>query len=409
MMNRRHFLVTSLLAAGGTSLSARAAAPEKEKQAPLGKAVPGAPTVTALAPDGVSIVWCVNGLCSGYVEYGPTKELGLVAYGAVDGLRSLDEAAIAIRLPGLKPGERVFYRTVTAPIRFPNHYAIKRGEAVASAVLDFRMPGAGDTAKIAVWNDTHQQKDSIVAAGKFTDAFAPDLLVLNGDMVGDQFNRTADFTGTFFALDSGSPAWSNRPVAFVRGNHDARGSIARELPRFAPRPRADGYHGLLRCGPVGIIQLDTGDDKEGPGIYGELGDFAAYREAQKIWLEEAVKHPDFAGAPFRIVFCHIPLKWKRPEGKGDWCPDGDARWSPVLAKAGVHAVISGHTHEFWHDAATPARPFHQIVSGGPQTKTTGWSKTPACVVTLDATQQTLVLRVTEALSGKEHLKLEFKA
>lgn len=395
---------------GGAPLLGRAAENKPAGEPlPADAPRPGVPTVTALTQDCASVAWGVACPCTGFVEYGPTPELGRVAYGARDGLRPYDTTGLALRLTGLTPGRRVYYRTVTAPIRFPNHYSIRRGEAVASPVFDFLPPAAGDSAKIAVWNDVHQQPKTLEALAGATDAFAPDLLVLNGDFVADQFSKEKDFGGTFFGLDSGSPAWPRRPVCFVRGNHDARGPLAREISRFSPRPEPAGYQGLLRLGPVAILRLDTGDDKEGPGVYGDLGDFAAYREEQRLWLEQAVRTPAFASAPFKVLFCHIPLRWKHPDAKGDWCADGDGRWSPVLARAGVRAVISGHTHEFWHSAPQSGRPFHQVVSGGPLLTSNGWSPTPACLVTLEASPARMRLRVVEAVGGKEHLNLEFTA
>jgi 3',5'-cyclic AMP phosphodiesterase CpdA len=189
-------------------------------------------------------------------------------------------------------------------------------------------------------------------------------------------------------------------MLFSRGNHDVRGPGARHLQAYFPKSLGSGYQNLLRIGPVAIIVLDTGEDKEGPQIYGDLGEWALYREAQKGWLENAVRDPLFKKAPHRIVFCHIPLRWKSPQHSGDWCQDGDNRWSPVLAKAGVSAVISGHTHEFWCDSPNAARPFYQIVGGGPQTQSTDWSPTPATVTLIEADQTALTIRVIEADSWK---------
>ena len=70
------------------------------------------------------------------------------------------------------------------------------------------------------------------------------------------------------------------------------------------------------------------------------------------------------------------------------------------------AQISGHTHGFWHDAPTAARPFHQIIGGGPQTKSTDWSPTPATVIKLEADEKTLSLEVVEAASRRSLLSLK---
>jgi hypothetical protein len=451
-MNRRHFLWTSILAAGATHglLHAADKAPAAGTPIKTGAPVPGVPYVTSPTADGVAVVWSVDSPCTGWVEYGETPELGMTARGAQDGLRPFDERVISVRLTGLKPGAKVHYRTVTAPVSFPNHYKIKRGEAVASPVFAFTLPGESPSVKIVTWNDTHQQKATLQALDKFTEELAPDLLVWNGDMVADQFVNEDDFTKTFLPRTPDFAPASKRVLLFNRGNHDARGPLARHLPQYAPRARADGYHNLIRVGPVAVITLDTGDDKEGPTIYGDLGEFAAYREAQRVWLESAVKDPRFTSAPFRIVFAHIPLRWKILEDAGSQCFDGAARWSALLAKAGVQAVISGHVHEHWHAAPDAEFGFHQITGGGPLVKrdtkpeneakklaletalsnpalkgkgdpvktrrdvdafnsVKGWSPTPAAPVIIEATASAMRIRVVEAVSRKELLNLEFKA
>lgn len=451
-MNRRHFLRTTLLAAGAAPALLHAAdkPPTQEKPIKAGAPVPGAPYITAPTHDGVTVVWSVDSPCTGWVEYGETPELGKVARGAQDGLRPFDERVISVRLTGLRPGAQVHYRTVTAPVSFPNHYKIRRGEAVASPVSDFTFPGETATAKIVAWNDTHQQQATLRALDKFTDELAPDLLVWNGDMVGDQFDDEADFADTFLPRTEGFAPAAKRVLLFNRGNHDARGKLARHLPQYAPRARADGYHNLVRVGPVAVITLDTGDDKEGPEIYGDLGEFAAYREAQRVWLESAVKDPRFLTAPFRIVFAHIPLRWKILEDAGSQCFDGAARWTSLLTKAGVRAVISGHVHEHWHASPDSEYGFHQITGGGPLLKrdtkpeneeraraletvladpahkgkgdpaktrreidtynaVKGWSPTPAAPVIIEANASVMRIRVVEAVSRKELLNLEFKA
>ncbi len=416
MNNRRHFLQASLAAIAATPvLSTRAQdAPKIEPAqpepppAPEIKA-PGLPMVTALRQDGVSIVWGVSTPSTGWVEYGETPELGKKAYGTVDGLRPFDPRVIAIPLDGLKPGATIHYRTVTAPIDFPNQYKMTRGEPVVSPTYSFNLPGPGSSTKIAVWNDTHQQIDTLAAVRKLTEEFAPSLLVWNGDVVADQFMLEEDLTETFLYPKSASGFASSRPLLYSRGNHDVRGAVARDLPAYMPRAMDHGYQNLLRIGPVGILVLDTGEDKEGPQFYGDLGEWALYRKRQLAWLEQGVNDPLFKDAPHKILFCHIPLRWKDPKSKGSCCSDGDQQWSAVLAKAGVKAVFSGHTHEFWHDEPKADRPFHQITGGGPQTKSTNWSPTPATVIQLSADEKTLTIEVTEAASRNQLLSLKLDA
>lgn len=410
MLNRRHFVQTSLAALAATqaaSLSALA----QTNVTPAAPVVPqpALPMVTAPTPDGAVIVWPVDAPSTGWVEYGGTGALGQTARGAVDGMRPFDERVLSVPLRGLRPGAKVFYRTVTVPVGFPNHYKMTRGEPVVSPTYSFTLPGPGATAKIAIWNDTHQQADTLQAVQKLTDEFAPGLLVWNGDVVRDQFMLEQDITASFLRPGEGIDPASGRPMLFARGNHEVRGAVARRLPSYVPKPLPQGYQNLVRIGPVGILVLDTGEDKEGPQFYADLGEWASYREAQKAWLESAIKDPLFQSAPHKIVCCHIPLRWMQPDAEGEWCPDGDRRWSAVLARAGVQAVFSGHTHRFWHVAPDASRPYHQIIGGGPQTKSTNWSPTPTTVIKLEADEHSLSVAVVEAASRNELLALKLKA
>lgn len=362
-------------------------------------AEPGIPTVTNPAADAVSIVWGVPGPCTGYVEYGDSPSLGKTARGMIDAFMPYDESVLSVRLKGLTPGSTVHYRTVTRSARYLPGFKVSQGEEKRSAIYRFIMPGPSGPARIAIWNDTHQQHDTIDALGDATDKFAPGLLVFNGDIVLSEFAGSNQLIDCFLNFGTAKPGWPGRVMAYVRGNHDAAGKACRDVVRYAPREGDEGHRNIIRMGPVCILTMDTGS-------WLDLTDFDGYRDQQKAWLEKAVKDPRFTGASYKIVCCHIPLRWKNPKRERDWCPHADALWTPVFAGAGVQAVISGHTHEFWHDAPTAARPYHQIVSGGPKLKAGGWSPTPACLTTLETTKDKLVIAVTEVLSKKNLLTLE---
>ena len=94
-----------------------------------------------------------------------------------------------------------------------------------------------------------------------------------------------------------------------------------------------------------------------------------YRDLQTAWLAEAVESPAVTTAKFKVAICHIPLyhpNWRDPK-----LPGGDGpingkcatmtrpcalRWRPLLEKAGVNLVVSGHTHRFRHYAPDAERP-----------------------------------------------------
>jgi hypothetical protein len=402
--SRRHFILSlSALAALTTGLPLQGQAPVASL--PTAMHPPGPATIQVVSERAVAITWAVHGACTGLVEFGSTPQLGQVAHGAQYGLRPLASEVLSIPLHDLAPGQTIYFRTVTAPIAFPNHYAIRRGEAVASQVRSFRLPDSvQERVRLAVWNDTHGVEGTLTALRQATTTFGPDLVILNGDHVPDQFKVPGDLASTFLTEARGV-ASSRWPTLQVRGNHEARGPLAYELPRYSPPQEGTGYHSLLRLGPVALLTLDTGEDKEGPETYGGLGEFTAYREVQARWLGRAIQEPRFLSAPFRLACCHIPLRWRDADDPGAVCLDGARRWGALLAKAGVQAVISGHTHAFWHHPPTGAQPFHQIVGGGPETSCTDWSPTPATLIRIAADQRKLRLEVVEAASGRALLDL----
>jgi predicted phosphodiesterase len=413
MHTRRHFIVSlsrTVAACGvlpSVALAGETAAKAQAQPVPLPPTTPapGIPTAQLLGQHEAVIVWGVGSLCTGLVEYGETEALGRNAHGAEFGMRPLDAAVLRVPLAGLAPGKKIFYRTVTAPVVYPNRYGIKRGEGIVSPIHSFIVPPSdAKDARIAVWNDTHGQAPTLAALRAATEKFGPDILVLNGDLIKDEFMLETDLCDTFLGEDKGV-ATSLWPTFFVRGNHDTLGVQGHRLPQFAPPAHATGYHALLRVGPVAALFLDTGDCTEGDNIYAGLRDFIPYRQTQAPWLETAIQDPRFVSAPFRLLICHIALRWRDVSEKGGYCSNGDELWSPILAQGKVQAVISGHTHSFWHDKPTAARPFHQIVGGGPETISTGWSPTPATLTEVFTAGGKLNLRVAEVVSGKELLSL----
>ena len=87
---------------------------------------------------------------------------------------------------------------------------------------------------------------------------------------------------------------------------------------------------------------------------------------QAQWLARVVEEPEFQNAPFRVLFCHIPLWWKDESEVGSFCADGRKKWHDLLAKGRVHVVVSGHTHEAALLSPDASRPYSQLIGGGPK-------------------------------------------
>lgn len=355
----------------------------------------GAPCLQAPGETTMGVSWAVSGLAKGVVEYATTpafKDAVRVSGGGF-GLVPIDADALQVRLEGLKPATRYYYRTITTPFAdYANIYEAKLGEPIVSATHSFRTMGADAPAHFAAINDTHAIWKSLQPAAAKVKSLKPAALIWNGDAT----NSTQDKrTATEIFLD---PPIADRdfmadvPTFFESGNHDFRGSwIAKKeevvQARHPAERRGDQWdlkwNFAQRLGELALIGLDTGEDKPDrhPKWFG-LANFEPYRRAQAAWLAEALARPDIAAAKCKVVFCHIPLFAAKdhptyphdgtqvaPRDFARWSRECQSLWAPLFVRHGVRLVVAAHNHAFRYDAPTADRPWAQVVGGGPKAPT----------------------------------------
>ena len=406
-MNRRHFL-QALPVGTLAPLALRG----EDVSAPAAGLLASPPVVQHLDDTGFTVSIRVSGLATGRVEWGATAEaLDQVAVPARNGLVAADEDVLVlpVRFPARRAaGSTVFYRVVATPLAYANAYKLSRGPEAATAVRALRLPDpAAATFRLAVVNDTHEQPATLAALATRLAGIDPEALVWNGDTCNDfdakdhpaaiLLNPGAD------AADPHAGGWaSTRPLFFTCGNHDVRGARARELADIlAPGPLAGlPWNFAVRRGPLALIGLDTGEDKpDRHPVFAGTAAYEPYRARQAEWLTGALAAPEIAAAPFKVVFCHIPLRGKpgdhpgnTVDGYADFSGFGRDLWMPALRAARVTCVISGHTHDWRVDDATGADPIPQWVGGGPKPES-------ATLTVLEASASALRLRM-EDLAGK---------
>src|SRR5688572_17839044 len=98
------------------------------------------------------------------------------------------------------------------------------------------------------------------------------------------------------------------------------------------------------------VVMDTGEDKpDGSNYFGGMAAFQQMQQRQAAWLMSVVKEGWFREAPFKVLFCHIPLWFIRDifpqHQRWEFTPVCREAWLPSLIEAGVRLVVSGHTHE----------------------------------------------------------------
>ncbi len=376
---RRDFLSTVSLAAAASGAGIYSAAAladdavESDKRTSL---LDSPPVLQCPTPDGVSIAWAVRGPATGWVEWGPTRDLGQRADAPTNGLLPLSERFLSVRLSGLPANKPIFYRVCSAPIEFKSAYNVVRDETVASEIYEFRTPSIdAESATFAVINDTHENLAVIEPLTAQLKKSPADFTIWNGDIFNDIRSDEQIVANTL--RPAGSDFAATRPLLFTSGNHDVRGVHARSLASALvdwPEQGALGRSFAVRQGPLALIGLDTGEDKpDRHPTFAGLARFEPYRRAQGEWLEQTLARPDIASAPYIVLFCHIPLWGLRGHNGGDtlegyayYSQFSQTAWHPALQKAGVQLVISGHMHEFRYDAPTDAHAYGQLVGGGPR-------------------------------------------
>ena len=402
-MDRRDFIrntaAVAVAASGAGQLlnaaeRAETALPKPEEDAE-GKLIASAPVLQNYAETSVGVAFAVNALANGYVLIGEKPDLSDARKILCGGYRmaDIDERVIQVRVTGLKPATRYYYRIGADRIHYGGGYDMKvLGNEEDPVVHSFITAGKDlKQSSFCVINDTHARWE---AFGKTLDkvaSLAPSCVIWNGDACNTE--ETVENQVRIFLdhpLDRKDYA-AETPYLFCPGNHDFRGRANRHLEHVwmyrQPEERCVrdwdlGRNFAVRMGDIALVGLDTAEDKmdTNPRFAG-LFKSAEYREAQTAWLEDALKRPEIAEAPFLVAFCHIPLFDDDPtHNPGDVAPaDYDPQyttdyaswqrtcarmWGPLLDKAGCQVLISAHQHRYRFGAPGPGRCWAQLVGGG---------------------------------------------
>ncbi|MGK0187932.1 MAG: 3',5'-cyclic AMP phosphodiesterase CpdA [Verrucomicrobiales bacterium] len=363
-MDRRKFF--KLTAAGsviGASTTTTGVGQEAEPQKQSTLAV-GPPTVMAPRTDGVEIVWRINSLAKGYVEYGATEKLGSVARNDGWGLRPAGKEVIRVRLDGLEEGATYHYRVIT------EGFDQKAPIVETGKLRSFRtLSASADNTSFCVWNDTHKNNDTIQKLASITPP--GDFLLWNGDVSNDWYREgeVAEALLTPGGAESGVDFTAKSPLLLLRGNHDVRGTLAYQVEDYTATPSGKPWY-AFRSGPVAVICMDTGEDKpdDHPYLFGRVA-CEPMRKEEAEWLEKTIEQSEIKNAPYRIVFCHIPLRWSdetTQHGYDHFSKRSRELWHDSLVKWGAQVIISGHTHRDAYIEANEAFPYAQLVGGGPK-------------------------------------------
>ncbi len=309
------------------------------------------PWVTNVSDNAFNVLWTSSYRTLSYVEVAPDDGTDFDAcerprfYQTVSGRRVIDTFH-DVRVTGLEPGVKYRYRIMSkAVINDDSAYHTDYTEQV-------KLPVAGESAvktldpkakscRFTMVNDIHANDDKYKALVKGLGSDDMDFFV----MVGDIMSYINDVDAMVEHVYGPVPELvANVPTFYTRGNHETRGKYAYLFQKYSPTNSGDTYF-MLRHGPVAVVVLDAGEDKPDDNKeYSGAVDFDLFRQQQVEWLKEVVKDPVFAKAPVKVALMHIPAFNDEKSWYGD--RKANEMLVPILNKAGVDIMLSGHYHHY---------------------------------------------------------------
>ncbi len=357
------------------------------------------PPYLQLYPDGgMTVMWNTAKPAYSWIEHGETEALGRKADRVVDDLRQANTTRHQVTLPQCGRNG-LHYRLAWKNITSFGPYKVEFEDAEATDIFKVRaIPGPRDPVRVAIFNDLHDNHPLFAKLTGQIKSFDYDFSIFNGDCFSDPVSEEV-FVSSLKTYNAGIRSWE-RPVVYQRGNHEYRGSFARELRSWFSSPGGH-FYGAFTAGPVRFIMLDAGEDKEDSHwAYSGLNDFSGYRREQAEFLKSELAGQAFKDATFRILVHHIPLYNEDPGRICSKLPR-DA-WEPVLKDAPITLAINGHTHRHViHPSGAIGNPYPVAVGGGSKDK-------GATVMILEATTEKLSLKMVD-VDGRTVETLEIPA
>lgn len=283
--------------------------------------------------DSYSVVFATNASGTGYVTYsydGEDCKLYDEAAGRIKGSSKIHTVSV--------PKEHLSnnsYKIGSTRVLEELSYGGRSGKTIESEEYTLKVNTGKDQTFLTV-SDWHTRLniayDAISYAGNY------DSIILLGDAVpGLMFpEEIIDYIIKF----GGNVSKGEKPIIYVRGNHETRGGMAAELPDILG---LDSMYYTLSFGDYELIVLDSGEDKKDDHPeYGNMVNYEAYRKSMIKWLEETAQANESENKK-RITLVH----------EYNICIEEDLKNKAyeALKKLNVNQIISGHSHtcEFFEE------------------------------------------------------------
>ena len=308
--------------------------------------------------NGITVMWETTVPAYCWVEYGTDTTQLKRARTIVDGQVVCNNDLHKIRIDGLQPGQKYYYRVCSQEILLYQAYKKVFGNTAQSAFSEFTLPATDtDSFTAVVFNDLHQHTQTFRSLCQQIKNVNYDFVVFNGDCVDDPVDHNQ---ATSFISELTEGVCGDRiPTFFMRGNHEIRNAYSIGL-RDHYDYVGDRTYGSFNWGDTRIVMLDCGEDKpDDHWVYYGLNDFTQLRNEQVDFLKKELSSKEFKKAGKRVLIHHIPLYGN--DGK-NLCAN---LWTKLLEKAPFNISLNAHTHKYaYHPKGELGNNYPVIIGGG---------------------------------------------
>ena len=255
------------------------------------------------APDStaVQISWETAGLVPSYLEYkvkgskaAPKQAFSGKNHGILN-----HNTSHSVYLTGLEPGKEYEYEIITLRpvIMTPDKSGIKH---------TFSVPKKGEkNFNFYCITDIHSDVGYIRRTLALPEAGKSDFIALLGDNLSHAAGSEALYKGIIDPIaEAMTINGKDKPMVFVRGNHEQLGVYAKEYFNVMRHPSGKTYY-TFTYGSVFFLVLDSGNDTSRDDN-GYMFSNQEARETQKQFIADTVNSEAYQKADFRVVLMHIP-------------------------------------------------------------------------------------------------------
>ncbi len=314
--------------------------------------------------DEMTVMWLTNVPARSWVEYGidPDPDKMERARAFIEGVMVANNTINHVRLTGLQPGTKYYYRVVSQEITRYSSYYKEFGDTVRSDIKSFTT--WSDNIKdfrVIVYNDIHSNMQMFNKLHSLVEDKPYDLVIFNGDCF-DDVEKESDIIDRLVTYTPRIKS-DEIPSIFIRGNHETRGEYSLYLWNYLGRMHGRSYS-AFSLGDTRFVLLDCGEDKpDDHWVYYDMNDYTQHRIDQAEFLKEELQSTAFKKANKRILIHHIPIFGFKPDS---FSPCSDL-WIPVLKKAPFNVSLNAHMHQYRViEKGEDGNNFPVIIGGGNQ-------------------------------------------